>query len=109
MYMQFTDCPCSTQRTSSFAKKYFDALNDDVGTVDALEDWLANPIVNTSLDPVEYWTQMDGGRNPLARMALDYLSIPGTSMVIFSLRFTDISFYIQRALPMLNARSHEVD
>ncbi|KAF4610855.1 hypothetical protein D9613_006637 [Agrocybe pediades] len=70
----------SLTRTSSFARKYFDSLNDDIAsTADALEEWLASPVVNTALDPVDYWTQMDRARNPLARMALDYLSIPASS------------------------------
>ncbi|KAF4614987.1 hypothetical protein D9613_003531 [Agrocybe pediades] len=67
-------------RTSSFAKKYFNSLNeDDVLTSDTLEDWLVSPLMNTSLNSIEYWTQMDGGGNRLAHMALDYFSIPASS------------------------------
>ncbi|KAF4617981.1 hypothetical protein D9613_012955 [Agrocybe pediades] len=67
------------KRTSSFAMKYFDSLNETTATLDALEDWLASPIVNTNLDPVMYWTQMNHAGDPLARMAMDYLSIPASS------------------------------
>jgi hypothetical protein len=64
------------QRFAS-AHKYFDVLKDNSTAVDALDEWLANPIINTTLDPIAYWTGMQG--HPLAQMALDFLLIPGMS------------------------------
>jgi len=46
-------------------------------SVDALEDWLSSPIINTSQDPIAYWAEMQVAGHPLAAMALDFLSIPG--------------------------------
>lgn len=46
-------------------------------SVDALEDWLSSPIINTSQDPIAYWAGMQAAGHPLATMALDFLSIPG--------------------------------
>ena len=55
---------------------------------DALDEWLNTPVVNTQQDPITYWTAMQTAGHPLARMALDFLSIPGKSLVpcvIFSI------------------------
>ncbi|KJA15028.1 hypothetical protein HYPSUDRAFT_94829, partial [Hypholoma sublateritium FD-334 SS-4] len=46
---------------------------------DALDEWLADPVVSTNLDPIAYWTGMQAAGHPLSSMALDFLSIPGTS------------------------------
>jgi hypothetical protein len=55
-------------------------LDNDVPTaVDALEEWLSSPVVNTHLDPIVYWMGMLAAGHPLAHMALDFLSIPGLS------------------------------
>jgi hypothetical protein len=62
----------------SAARKYFDVLKDKSAPIDALEEWISSPIITTSLDPIAYWTSMDVAGHKLARMALDYLSIPGT-------------------------------
>ncbi len=32
-------------------------------------------------DPIKHWHSLDSEQNPLARMALDVLSCPGTSYV----------------------------
>lgn len=59
------------------AKKYFDVLKDTVTPVDALEEWLGSPPINTQQDPVTYWTRMEAAGHPLAPMALDFMSTPG--------------------------------
>ena len=66
----------------SAASKYFDALEDNSTPVDALEDWLSSPVVNTEQDPITYWTGMQAAGHPLAAMALDFMSIPGEKLFI---------------------------
>lgn len=66
----------------SAASKYFDALEDNSAPVDALEDWLSSPVVNTEQDPITYWTGMQAAGHPLAAMALDFMSIPGGKLFI---------------------------
>ena len=58
---------------------------------DALDEWLADPVVQTHLDPIAYWPGMQAAGHPLARMALDFLSIPGR-------RISDIFFLSRRLL-----------
>ena len=67
----------------SAASKYFDALEDNSAPVDALEDWLSSPVVNTEQDPITYWTGMQAAGHPLAAMALDFMSIPGGKLFIW--------------------------
>jgi hypothetical protein len=33
--------------------------------------------VKTNVDPITWWSAMDATGHPLARMALDFLSVPG--------------------------------
>ena len=73
-YLKSTDF--NVQRFSA-ARRYFDILQDKSTSVDALEDWLSSPIINTSQDPIAYWAGMQAAGHPLATMALDFLSIPG--------------------------------
>ena len=50
--------------------------------VDALEAYLEAPPLSTVEDPLEYWNvrfKTDNDKS-LAQMALDFLSIPGTSI-----------------------------
>jgi hypothetical protein len=54
----------------SAARRYFDILQDKSTSVDALEDWLSSPIINTSQDPIAYWAGMQAAGHPLATMAL---------------------------------------
>jgi hypothetical protein len=61
------------------ARQYFNTFQEESGTVDALEEWLNNPVVNTKQDPITYWTGMQNTDHPLAAMALDFLSAPGKS------------------------------
>jgi hypothetical protein len=44
---------------------------------------MASPVVNTQQDPIVYWTGMQATGHPLARMALDFLSIPGTLIGLY--------------------------
>ena len=60
----------------SAARQYFSALRDDSTPIDALEEWLSTPIVNTKQDPITYWTGMEAAGHDLAHMALDFLSTP---------------------------------
>lgn len=39
---------------------------------DTLEQWLAKPIVMTSMDSITYWLGMLAANHLLAQMALDY-------------------------------------
>ena len=64
------------------ASKYFDVLEDNSAPVDALEDWLSSPVVNTEQDLITYWTRMQVAGHPLAAMALDFMSIPGENLFI---------------------------
>lgn len=66
------------------AKKYFDALHDQAVPTDALEQWLADPVVHTQLDPIAYWSGMLAAGHPLASMALDFMSTPGMFLSSFS-------------------------
>jgi hypothetical protein len=63
------------------ARQYFNDFqdSDDPITIDALEGWLNNPIVNTQQDLITYWTGMQSAGHPLAAMALDFISVPGKS------------------------------
>lgn len=63
------------------ASKYFDDLDDKSAPIDAMEEWLSTPVVNTHQDPIEYWTTMQKAGNLLAAMALDFLSIPGAFFI----------------------------
>ncbi|KAJ3490696.1 hypothetical protein NLJ89_g11414 [Agrocybe chaxingu] len=63
------------------AKKFFASKMQDeaLSDVDEFEDWLSTGVVKTHMEPIPFWEGMQAARNPLARMALDYLSIPATS------------------------------
>jgi hypothetical protein len=46
---------------------------------DALEDYLSSAPISNVNDPIAWWYGMSSGGDPLARMALDFLSAPGMS------------------------------
>lgn len=48
-----------------------------MATVDPLEEWMSSAPITTATDPISWWTAMNAAGNPLAPMALDYLSTPG--------------------------------
>ena len=75
---------CGSQRFAA-ASKYFDSLEDTTTPIDALEEWIGSPIVNTQQDPIVYWTGMQAAGHPLATMALDFLSIPGMDLFLCTL------------------------
>ena len=54
---------------------------DSASTSDPLEEYLQAPPIPGVMDPVKYWHSINDGNNPLARMALDILSAPGSSPV----------------------------
>ncbi len=59
------------------ADKYFHLLDDVVATEDPISEWINSPPFTLTVDPITYWTGLDATGHPLARMALDFLSIPG--------------------------------
>lgn len=65
-----------TQRATALAK-------------DVLEEYLALPVIETVKDPIGYWDSVlwssngNPGAAALARMALDFLTIPGESQSLF--------------------------
>jgi hypothetical protein len=59
------------------ANKYFESLDDMVLPGNPVDDWLNSAPIPLSVDSITYWTGMDATGDPLARMALDFLSIPG--------------------------------
>lgn len=56
---------------------------------DALEQWLAKPLVKTTMDPIAYWSGMLAANHPLSQMALDYLSIPGKFIMYYCIMITN--------------------
>ena len=44
---------------------------------DALNEWLSSPPLGTVGDLIAWWTAMETAGDPLAWMALDFLSTPG--------------------------------
>lgn len=44
---------------------------------DGLEDFLNSPPISNVNDPIPWWYGIASGGDPLARMALDFLSVPG--------------------------------
>lgn len=65
----------------------FASISGDAGqtNIDNLDMYLESPPSSTIKDPLAYWTSLekgtdDPGMADLARMALDFLSIPGTCL-----------------------------
>ncbi len=66
-----TPCQATTALFASIS-------NAGKGTRDALEVYLEEPKLLTIKDPLEHWHMMSQSGDPsLARMALDFLSVPG--------------------------------
>ena len=59
---------------------------DDFGTdttIDELEEYLNTPTISTQgLEPLTWWYAI-GESNPLARMAIDFLSASGKPFILF--------------------------
>jgi hypothetical protein len=66
---------------------------------DALDAYLAAPVIPSIQDPLGYWQAMSSNKDPLAPMALDYLSTPGMS---FHIQTAYIEISVQRLPQMLN-------
>jgi hypothetical protein len=78
----------SSQKPSTLRNKYFDALSEPETTVDPLDDWLSSAVIITTADPITWWTGMEATGHPLARMALDFVSIPGKG--VQNIHFTSL-------------------
>jgi hypothetical protein len=78
--------PSSQPSTQSTRDDFFDEL-DHFGTdpaIDELEEYLNTPTISTKgLEPLTWWYAI-GESNPLARMAIDFLSAPGKSIISFN-------------------------
>jgi hypothetical protein len=72
----------------------FDEL-DDFGTdpaADELEEYLNTPTISTkALEPLMWWNAI-GESNPLARMAIDFLSAPGKPWITSDDFLTEFRF-----------------
>lgn len=68
-------------QNSSSSARFFDSLSDKTIVVDALEEWMSSAPVTSNSDPISWWSAMEATGHPLARMALDFLSIPGNGFV----------------------------
>jgi hypothetical protein len=71
---------------------------------DALDAYLAAPVIPSIQDPLSYWQATVSNKDPLAPMALDYLSTPGMSPHVHS-DHTEIS--VQQLQQMLNEHFQE--
>ncbi|KAK7678734.1 hypothetical protein QCA50_018316 [Cerrena zonata] len=73
----------STTSTAQKRKRYHEDIDNfglKTGTdSDALTAYLDSPIVGLRLDPINYWSSQLSLGDPLARMALDFLSAPAAS------------------------------
>lgn len=54
---------------------------------DALEEWLSSAPIVTNADGISWWNAMDQTGHPMARMALNFLSIPGNRSTIVNILF----------------------
>ena len=75
-----------SESSSTSRDNFFDEL-DDFGTdpaIDELEEYLNTPTISTKgLEPLTWWYAI-GDSNPLARMAIDFLSAPGKPIISFN-------------------------
>ena len=65
---------------SSSTINYFaeiDEFGTDASTGDPLAEWFGSPPIPIVSDTICWWTAMGKTGNPLAQMALDFLSTPG--------------------------------
>jgi hypothetical protein len=74
--------PATVKRDELRKNNYFAEI-DDFGKTpmvsdDPITEWLASPPMSNINDPIAWWTVMKASGHPLAMMALDFLSIPGT-------------------------------
>lgn len=68
----------------------FESASVAPSTKDALEEYLATPPTKSITDPIGYWdlhlrlAQNDPGAVALGRMAMNFLTIPGTPLLTCS-------------------------
>ena len=86
--------PClkNTQPQSS-RNKYFDNFDtfNTPATTNPVDEWLNTPPVSTATNGLQYWAAMLASGHPLARMALDFLSVPGQCMSVYHSLFANFS------------------
>ena len=70
----------TNEQASSSQKDYFEELDSYSSTAigDPIDEWLSTPALTNVNDGLSWWTAMDQTAHSLARMALDFLSAPGT-------------------------------
>ncbi|KDQ50929.1 hypothetical protein JAAARDRAFT_141085, partial [Jaapia argillacea MUCL 33604] len=73
--------PTTTTSSSSATQKYFSNLyrSVDGSLKDALAEYLATPNLPHVDNPIVYWMSQTPEKNPLAAMALDFLTAPASS------------------------------
>lgn len=64
----------------SLSARFFN-LSDKSIIVNVLEEWMSSASVVINTDPLAWWLAMDATGHPLARMALNFLSIPGNVLL----------------------------
>ena len=86
--------PClkNTQPQSSHNKYFnnFDTFNTPA-TTNPVDEWLNTPPVSTATNRLQYWAAMLASGHPLARMVLDFLSVPGQCMSVYHSLFANFS------------------
>jgi len=53
------------------------------GACDPLDAYLNSPVIPTVQDPLVYWHGMTCSNDPIAPMALDFLSTPGQELILY--------------------------
>ena len=53
----------------------------DMPMGDALDEWLSSPALAMVIDPISWWLAMEVAGHLLAWMSLNFLSVPGMSIV----------------------------
>ncbi|KAJ3576951.1 hypothetical protein NP233_g99 [Leucocoprinus birnbaumii] len=78
---QVTPMAAPTAKSSLFTNQLFDDLDGrhDTSMTDSLEEYLNSPPLPTVKDLIQWWTAMEVTGNPLAQMALNFLSSPAAS------------------------------
>ena len=78
------DSPARADEVPDFTRNLFASITGSTATVrvDALEDYLSSDVIDDVVeDPIAYWATIADSRNAekaeLARMAIDYLGVPG--------------------------------
>ena len=63
----------------------FDLVLDSESSMDELDSYLLLPRQDAVLDPIKYWHSLLPA--PLARMALDLLTVPGAWLTFRAIRY----------------------